>query len=616
MGYVTAYLALRFRSIWALLPTGLVLLSNLTYLPAEHLPYLFLYLFPASLLIAVLLLHKRHAEWRRRGVEVLGPVGGHFLNYALWFSLFAFGLALLLPTLKVGPGPVRDAWERVRSPLGNAEDQVARVLAAVPGKKAVPLFLFGATIPFRGEIYLSNRVAYGISSPVRSYWRGRTYDVYQSWGWENSRALEIKEATPRGDILPVSSYPGRSLAEITVVPQTSGRMLLYAGEPLKVSVAAEALAHPGVAGAAPPEVMHLRSRDFVGPEAPYRVEALIPIVEERDLLQEGERFPRWVQDRYLQLPETLPARVREKAQEAISGADTLYTKVRAIQEYVRQIPYDLLIEAPPVGADGVDYFLFTIGRGYSEYHASAMTVLLRSVGIPARLVTGYLPGDFNPDSGVYTVREGHAHAWTEIYFPRHGWIPFEPTSSQPPVASGRPTRTEEEERGLTREQQQIIEDEEGLVTEGGGEGGLSPEDQEQSVPVGTILAVVLIGVLLRVGGALGVRLLLRRAERWRSPTEVFAALVRVASLAGLKPQHYETPFEYGSRLQQALPQHAALLQEIVHLYTLELYARRMPRQRAAPVPWGRLLPTFLPLALKRLGRRARLLPQQRPAYEL
>ena len=83
----------------------------------------------------------------------------------------------------------------------------------------------------------------------------------------------------------------------------------------------------------------------------------------------------------------------------------------------------------PDGADAVEDFLFTQQKGFCLHFASAMTVMLRSVGVPARLAVGYIPGDPGAEPGTYILRDKYYHAWTQVYFPGYGWIDFEPTPS-------------------------------------------------------------------------------------------------------------------------------------------------------------------------------------------
>src|SRR6185312_13504316 len=100
------------------------------------------------------------------------------------------------------------------------------------------------------------------------------------------------------------------------------------------------------------------------------------------------------------------------------------------------------------GQDVVDYVLFESQEGYCEYYASAMAVLLRAEGIPTRVVGGYYPAPYDADEGGNLYREKNAHLWVEVFFPKFGWIPFEPTANRdelqygdftPPDAQAEPT---------------------------------------------------------------------------------------------------------------------------------------------------------------------------------
>ncbi|MDP4093321.1 MAG: transglutaminase-like domain-containing protein [Bacillota bacterium] len=130
----------------------------------------------------------------------------------------------------------------------------------------------------------------------------------------------------------------------------------------------------------------------------------------------------------LQLPQTLPKRVRDLALSITSSCSTNYEKAKAIENYlIKNYTYTLDPPSLKRGSDFVDNFLFKSKEGYCTYFASAMTVLARCCGIPARYVEGYiLPASANK-SGIYAVTNEYAHAWTEIYFEGFGWVPFEPT---------------------------------------------------------------------------------------------------------------------------------------------------------------------------------------------
>jgi Transglutaminase-like superfamily len=138
--------------------------------------------------------------------------------------------------------------------------------------------------------------------------------------------------------------------------------------------------------------------------------------------------------RYLQLPAELPQRDRDLAARIVGNADSEEEAVVRVQAWIQDhTRYDLSVPREPAGVDAVDHFLFETRRGFCEHIASAMAVLLRADGIPTRIVTGYGPGDRNPLTGYFEVRQADAHAWVEVYYPRVGWLPYDPTFGVPPA---------------------------------------------------------------------------------------------------------------------------------------------------------------------------------------
>src|SRR4029078_7077610 len=117
-----------------------------------------------------------------------------------------------------------------------------------------------------------------------------------------------------------------------------------------------------------------------------------------------------------------------------ANSKTTYDKARAIETYLREhITYNDSVQAVPAGLDGVDYFLFERPEGYCNYYASAMAVLARSIGIPARIASGYAVGSAS-DDGFYHISEANAHFLPELYMGELGWVEFEPTASQPEIS--------------------------------------------------------------------------------------------------------------------------------------------------------------------------------------
>lgn len=147
---------------------------------------------------------------------------------------------------------------------------------------------------------------------------------------------------------------------------------------------------------------------------------------------------------YIRLPETLPKRVPELALELTQKYPSEWEKASALTNFLQQqYSYNLDVDFYPQGADTADHFLFTAKEGYCEQFATTLCVMARSIGLPARYVTGYLPGTHNPFTGFYEVKASDAHAWAEIYLRGYGWMIFDPV----PGGTANPGLQTEEKSG-------------------------------------------------------------------------------------------------------------------------------------------------------------------------
>jgi transglutaminase-like putative cysteine protease len=146
----------------------------------------------------------------------------------------------------------------------------------------------------------------------------------------------------------------------------------------------------------------------------------------------------------------IAAEVSQAAREATKGANNMYDAATALEDYLRTFEYSTTNEDPPAGQDAVVWFLQN-KVGFSTFFASAMTLMARSLGMPARVAVGFTSGGYDTKSGTYIVKESASHAWTQIYFAKYGWVNFEPTSSFSlflrPVASLNTTLTPDARAG-------------------------------------------------------------------------------------------------------------------------------------------------------------------------
>jgi hypothetical protein len=333
-----------------------------------------------------------------------------------------------------------------------------------------------------------------------------------------------------------------------------------------------------------PDTLSVRAATgTVEPGETYQVTASVSLATPERLRLASREYPIWAVDKYTQLPDDLPPRIARLAAEITAGHETPYDKAKAVETYLKNnITYNLQIDPPPFNADGVDYFLFDQQEGYSEYFGSAMTVLLRTQDIPARLVTGYTVGNKVPEHDIFVVSDSHSHAWSEVYFPSYGWIPFEPTpgATFPVAAIPKP---KEETADLVGELQifdELCEDDEDECDPSAstpqGQGG---DAGEGALTYGKLLArffpwIAGAAVFLVLLAALGRFFWRRYMATTEQPEDAFRRLGFLGRLNSLGVIEHQTPFQYGARLQEAFPDQRGDLATIIQSYVRSLYGKK------------------------------------------
>ena len=266
--------------------------------------------------------------------------------------------------------------------------------------------------------------------PNHYYWRDITYDVYSGVGWSSSTALEV----PLPPSTPLLDAPPNYRLVLQHVKRTPGlgTYVYWTGTLAQVNADVDIAWRTKP----PPDPSPTHNGDMLGaltePDE-FTVVSYLPQVDADQLRSTGSDYPPEITSRYLGLPDSIPERVLALARELTQAAPTPYDRAIAIESYLRTFPYTLEVQPPPLDRDVVDYFLFTAQQGYCDYYASAMVVLARAVGLPARMVIGYASGTYNAPTAEYIVRQKDAHSWAEIYFSGIGWIEFEPTAAQPAI---------------------------------------------------------------------------------------------------------------------------------------------------------------------------------------
>lgn len=314
----------------------------------------------------------------------------------------------------------------------------------------------------------------------------------------------------------------------------------------------------------------------------YSALSLVSEATDEELRLASTDYPAWVRDRYLSLPVSLDPAVRELGASIVqdAGANNPLDAARAIEAYLREnYEYSTSIGQPPQGRDRVAWFLFENKRGYCEYYASAMIVMLRSLDIPARFAAGYSPGSYDTKEKQFVVRESAAHAWPEVYFPGYGWIQFEPTPSQPvrseaiepaeeptPFGEAAPEPTitvaaPDPDRGLGEDQEQPT---------GGAGGGFTLPWDLGGPGGGWVLLSLLAG-----GAGLGAVFFVRRKPSTAaSPGVYYGKLLSLSRFLRLGPAAHQTPYEFSETLGREFPGTSSLARTISRGYVRERFSPR------------------------------------------
>ncbi len=315
------------------------------------------------------------------------------------------------------------------------------------------------------------------------------------------------------------------------------------------------------------------------PRDRYTVTSNISLATAEELLEVRADYPSWITDHYLQVPPTLPQRVQELSESVIRDADSIHKKVMAVKQYLYKFPYRLETELLPLHVDGVDYFLFEGESGNCIHFASAMVMMLRCVGVPARLSLGFRSTEWDPEKGECIVRDKNYHAWPEVYFPGYGWVYFEAT----PALIGEFAELWQEE-GTSSD-----------IVLGEGVNEILPGalDQQQNylitilISVASTLVLMVLMFLFWLEYPTGKDYILR----------IYAKLCFLASVLRMKPLPQQTPLEYRTVLVNKFPNQSVAIDDIIRGFLVERYSAQkgidLGRKEELRKSWRRVYTVLL-----------------------
>ncbi|WDF04502.1 transglutaminase TgpA family protein [Shouchella hunanensis] len=427
-----------------------------------------------------------------------------------------------------------------------------------------------------------------------SYWKGEAKNVYTGSGWELSldNTNDTGQTPPLQEEELISVIREEKEAQLQFYGEGEQRFnhLFYPGELVSSELElmntgeSEAIViHPIsnqatlVDGQAPPN-----QYDVTYYEQTFQVAGL----------REDDQVSDLEMDLYTQVPDDLPDRVRELAEELTEGRDTVYDQVMAIELYLRGPSFSYETEDVPVPSgnqDYVDQFLFETQRGYCDNFSTAMAVMLRTLDIPTRWVKGFTEGErveVNDEYEEYLISNNNAHSWVEVYFPSAGWVSFEPTPSfsgfefeQEQVDSNvdetedipTPEDQNDSEEQQEESQQEDVQEDEVAETSAQTERGTT------GLFVFGSLALALVGaiVVFLFRKTFAIRYIKAKQQTAKTVDDYatsFERLMWVLRLYGIKRQSHQTLKEYAHNVENELGLEDRTMMRLVEVYERYIYS--------------------------------------------
>lgn len=603
LGYFGSWLVYRAHLPWLVaLVYVSILLVNLNYVVRRDLSFLIVVLVGALiLLIARTHLAGQVTQWRHDGLSTdqvwLTTITMRFLRIASLFVLLILPLSWFLPMLNQPTSGVTfwndldNAWSNITH--GHfSPDNPGGLLQPYQ----VPANFFGDHLTITGSVNLPSGpvLTYTSSSLTQGqYLEGFTFDLFDGHTWSAS-AGGSSNSYGANVILPPDLFIANSTqldTSITILQPPGGNTYLFAPhQPSSFSVPVAVLSDgSGTVAAAWTQIAPLSVNEH------YQVTSEVPSVSYTSLTEiplPGVDARLWAEDtnyatlrqNYIEIPNDLSPQVQATLHAWTHGAQSAYGAALDLQAHLSDGSiFTYSIQNPPVPSniDAVDWLLQT-HRGYCTYYATAMTIMARLLGLPARIVNGFSQGQYNGQKRIWTVAGNDAHSWVQIYFPGSGWLNFDPTpgfavpnqpaaaplpSSSPTPVTSSPTSTPTK----THSTHPLPTDPQP------GPSAVQGDIFVQRLLL-TFALLFLLGSLLALGLAI-VRY--RKSRRSNSSiTALYARLCRVAGLVGAPPAPWQTPYEYTFALSRRFPDVAGALRRLADLFVRVRWAS----PHYAPVP--------------------------------
>jgi len=613
-----SFILVRKGRVWQLtIPFGVALLvvSHYDQNLSLNTGYLFAFLFAFLVIVGrVTFLHYQQ-NWEQEGIVTNAGAKFDLTKTLLILSIVLLGLAWLIPLTPNQIDTSIKIWNSITDQWDRFSERVEEIFTfeAAPNRSTAEIFYQndmalgtgsepGSDPVFRVEALTDVPVGY------RHYWRSRSYDYYENGAWSFDVDYREELLFPDSFEIAYPEWEGSRSASYRFTTDVLRTNVIYApGRPTLVDRPVEAsIVSLGESGE---DLIGLVAEPEMESGDTYEVQTLINLPTIMELRATDMDYPEWTA-RYLQLPEDFSVEIAALSLKLLRDVENPYDMAATVTQYLRDnITYASTIAPIPEGEDPIAWFLFESQEGFCNYYATAQVLMLRSVGIPARLSVGYAQGEYDSISNAYTVRESNSHAWPEVYFENYGWVIFEPTVSEDayslPIKRPQNENTLnpgmgnlpllDTEAELTPQPRGLEDDIEGVSVPTEDLRGFEETQLDRILILITLLVVITMVVLIRrkiikinlqntpyilenflkkVG--IKVPLWLQRWSRISQLPEIekaYRQLSQSLKLMGHPLSLAETPAERAQALSQLLPETCTPAQTIADDYYLNKYSR-------------------------------------------
>ncbi len=622
LAYTSAWLVYRTRSPWLMIvANAVVLLINLSNVSDGYIIFLIVFLIAALLLLLRFNLYESMRRWKRQGLRYAEDLGWDVMQAGALISIGILIFSWILPGSYMNP-TISQIWNLNSNPWMQVQNTWNRVISVSGGSNPANRGNFRDSLTLGGNPNLTNEAVFNVQfsdgQDNDQYLASLSYDTYDGNAWTvspvDTGAIKANEPFPSGADM---THTVTQKVAVVNPPGEQSPYLSGASEIVSVNLPAKVQTNQASA-----KVDWQGQNGYLVSGQNYTVISSVSSADEQTLRSvpmpsdapkapagyEGSSVPVTyyypaVVNTYTQLPKLDP-RIAALAKSLTRDKTTMYDKVVALESYLRShYSYNVNIHRP-LSEEGVAWFLFDNPNrdGFCNYFASAMAVMARSLGIPARVVVGYTHGTYDAKYKQNVIRGTDAHSWTQIYFAGYGWVNFEPAASfatftrplpsQFPSSGAGSSSTNGGVTSPVNPSHRLNGGDTGDNSGGSGTGTGAATGPSLGTALGSFILLLLFAALLF---SLWWRRLFRN---YGLPAQLYGRVCTLAEWAGIKIQPAQTPYEYMQEVAAFTPKDAETLERLGDIYVRDRWADPASKEHPhrsgeiaeLPGMWKRLQP--------------------------